>query len=349
VPSNHHPISSSSQKKSSEELHAPPKNQAGQWMVESQWTHFDWKRNWMAVAGIGFLFFLVIVELFFVPSVPTMEEGAGQFDNITLQTGTRLLILGMLTGLVGGLLGMGGGVLKSSGLIIIFGLEMMIVRAVALISNVFIYGSALQRYRKDDLVIKDVVTNMVPGAIVGIVIGFTIGNNVNQLVLKRFLGLFALLVSIQMLHQIYLAKKAEYQAALEDLPVPDFNTPKQRLRLAGIGAPMGFVMGLLGISGGVLAVPLQHFVMKIPFKQAIANSSAAAVTASTIAMIMTIIHGHSQGHFHFMAPILMSLWIIPGTIIGAQLGARLTKMLALDFLKIIYAVLMFAIAMRLSF
>ena len=48
-------------------------------------------------------------------------------------------------------------------------------------------------------------------------------------------------------------------------------------RAALIGVPVGLSNGLLGIGGGVVAVPLQQVVLRIPLQRAIANSSLSIV------------------------------------------------------------------------
>ena len=48
------------------------------------------------------------------------------------------------------------------------------------------------------------------------------------------------------------------------------------------GIPMGFVGGLLGVGGGLLAVPLQNRVFHVPLRNSIANSAATIIALSAI-------------------------------------------------------------------
>ena len=55
-----------------------------------------------------------------------------------------------------------------------------------------------------------------------------------------------------------------------------------RWRAALIGVPVGLSNGLLGIGGGIMAVPLQQVLLRIPLQRAIANSSLCIVFVATL-------------------------------------------------------------------
>ncbi len=91
------------------------------------------------------------------------------------------------------------------------------------------------------------------------------------------------------------------------------------------GFPGGFMSAMLGISGGVITNPLQQTLADIPIKNAIANTLAKASVTVPLACLMIMIMGVKSGHFDFWSPILVALFLIPGSIIGSQLGPALTK------------------------
>ncbi|MGR3220145.1 MAG: sulfite exporter TauE/SafE family protein [Candidatus Anammoxibacter sp.] len=266
--------------------------------------------------------------------------------NVGLSQGIRLLLLGVFSGIVGGMMGMGGGVVKTSGLLLVFGVDILLVRTVALITNVFIYGSATYRNaKKEGLILRKVVELMIPGALIGVVLGFIIGNVIYSIWLQRLLGLFAMVSGLLMLRKLYFSKP------LKIFKMPDTGNDEvfEKGKIACAGLPMGFVMGLFGISGGVVGVPFQRFLLKIPFKNAIANSSVTSLVASTVAMVCALWYEYAYGQYGLSTPIIIALWIIPGNIFGAQLGAYLTGILPLRFIKLLYVIIMLIIGVGLFF
>src|SRR5690606_11176718 len=57
-------------------------------------------------------------------------------------------------------------------------------------------------------------------------------------------------------------------------------------RKAAVGGPMGLLAGLLGIGGGALAVPMQHLVLRMPLRNAIATSAATIASISWLGAIV---------------------------------------------------------------
>ncbi len=267
--------------------------------------------------------------------------------NISVSQGLRLLMLGLFSGIIGGMMGMGGGVVKASGLVIIFGLEVFLVRSIALITNVFIYGSAAYRYlKKNGLVIKEIAEIMIPGALLGVAFGFLLGNVMYSMWLQRLLGVFALYSGMDMLRRVYFSGNSG-----DALPKygPEEFKKENKIKIAGAGFPMGTVMGLFGISGGVIGVPYQRFILKIPLKNAIANTSVTSFVASIFAIFFALWYEHTHGQYGISTPIIMALWIIPGNIVGAQAGSYLTDILPLKFIKLLYVTIMILIGIRLFF
>jgi hypothetical protein len=91
------------------------------------------------------------------------------------------------------------------------------------------------------------------------------------------------------------------------------------------GFPGGFLSAMLGISGGIVTNPLQQILARIPIKNAIANTLAKASVTVPIACLMIMAMGIRAGHFDFWTPVLVALCLIPGSIIGSQLGPALTR------------------------
>lgn len=302
----------------------------------------------------GVCFALIVFSMFSkagpqsdIPGMAANYSDVSMKFDFTFSQGVRLLLLGVFSGIIGGMMGMGGGVVKVSGLLIIFGQGILLARSVSIITNVFIYGSAAYKYiRKNGLLVKDVAELMIPGAILGVVFGFVIGNLLYVSWLKVLLGIFALFSGLSMLRKIYLSKISDGYGLPEYSPQE--YKKESKLKVAGAGFPMGTVMGLFGISGGVFGIPYQKYFLRMPIKNAIANTSVTSFVASAVAIPLVLWQESTHGH-SISTPIIMALWIIPGNVLGSLAGAHLTGVLPSDFIRIFYVLIMLAIGVRLFF
>ncbi len=311
------------------------------------------KIRWAALALCGIFVALILSAMFnseqqdYNPAMTANYLYLHETIDVSFSQGVRLMVLGLISGIIGGMMGMGGGVVKASGLMLIFGLEILLVRSIALITNVFIYGSASYRYiKKNGLVIKKVAELMIPGALLGVAFGFILGNLMHSIWLQRLLGLFALYSGLDMLRKLYFNNSDELD--LSSYSPQQFKQEK-KLKIAGAGFPMGTVMGLFGISGGVIGVPYQNFLLRIPIKNAIANTAITSFFASAFAVLMALWYEYTYGNYSISTPIIMALWIIPGNVVGAQAGSYLTGILPARFIKLFYVIIMLLIGLRLFF
>lgn len=276
------------------------------------------------------IFSLCIVVLWAIFDIE-FKSDSGWMKTVKLILG--LVLLGVGSGILGGMLGMGGGILKVSGLLLIFGYGIYLVRAIALVTDAVVYGSASYRYRKAGFIIPELTKLLIPSAILGVILGIIFGNYVGQAFLEKLLGLHALYVGTDMLWRI-LTNKAE-KIRWDILQNVNEKT------IVTIGTLTGFSSGALGIGGGVLSTPLQQIFLKIPLKNAIANTCHAAIFSCIFGGIIAIIHGVNNNLFTLWTHLLISISIIPGAIIGGQIGSLLTKQFPVNIVRIIFTLLMY--------
>ncbi len=304
-----------------------------------------------------------------LPLLDTDHVGGLRIAGYPLADVFGLALLSLAAGLTGGMMTMGGGVLQVAGMMVFFGYGMYLIRPVAFLTNVVVYGAAALRNNKVGLIQWDKVVPLIPWGVGGVVVGYFIGNSIGDSVVGILLGLFAMTMAAKAVHEILHPDVAddphpdvagapvivngddldELLALTEDKgegKAKRFRLPPGPAHSAILGLPMGLISGILGISGGVIEVPLQRYVGRISLQNAIANSSVLVFWASVAGSLVAFLHGASTGLIHWEAPVTLALLMIPGAYVGGILGARLMRVLPVPVLKGIYAATMATIAVK---
>ncbi len=287
-----------------------------------------------------------------------------------------LALLGLAAGLISGMMTMGGGVLHVAGMMVLFGYGMHLIRPVAYLTNVVVFGAAARRNFQAGLIEWKTVRALTPWAIVGVVAGYFLGNGMDDEAIGVMLGLFALLVVFKGLHEIFTHDESreiliktgnagDEALAVDDiLEDPNDNGPaaakgadkvdasatqraaRRQLWNVILGLPSGLFSGVLGISGGVVSVPMLRFFGAENLRTAIANSSVIVFWASLVGATLAFTHGVSTGLIEWQAPVTLAAIMIPGAYLGGILGAKLMRVLPTIFLKLFYTVIMAAVAAK---
>ncbi len=254
-----------------------------------------------------------------------------------------LAIVGLASGLAGGLLGIGGSVIMLPTLAIVFAHRhppeyQHIYQAAAMIMNFFVAFPATISHFKKQMILWPIVKWIIPAAFIGIFIGVACSNlpifmGTGATHLKHLLGLFLLYVLSYNLYRIIRKNR------LQDITNDDAQKISPILSFGVVGFPMGFLAGLLGIGGGSLCVPLQQVFLKMPLPRAIANSATTIMCISIFGAIyknLTIpanIGGAS-------AALKLAAIVVPTSIIGGYLGAKLTYLLPRNIVRGTFCCLM---------
>lgn len=306
-----------------------------------------------------------------VPAAParldTEHLGGVRIGGYTVGHMLGLALLGLAAGIASGMMTMGGGVIHVAGMMIFFGYGMYLIRPVVYLTNLFVFGAAARRNHRSGLIMWDTVRALTPWAVVGVVVGYFIGNAIGDEAISVFLGIFALLMTAKGLHEIFaedpeeILVKAGQNGEEGSLLTDDFldeaiiggpraepppPTVSRQTRNAGLGMPVGLVSGILGISGGVVAVPLQRFFGDTSLRNAIANSSVIVFWSSLSGALVSFSHGISTGLIEWQAPLSLSAIMVPGAVVGGIVGAKLMKVLPTTILKWTYSGIMAVIAVK---
>ncbi len=255
----------------------------------------------------------------------------------------ELVVLGLLAGTLSGLIGCGGGVLKVSLLIIMFGFEIFLAKVVSLVSCGFMSLSSSYRYVKQGRVDAPALNYLIPSSILGVLIGIGVSMLLDRHVLEFILGLFLVYAALDVAYQIHADRrdqKMDPGNQHADSAAPD------RSVLVWAGLPMGVFSAMLGITGGVIGTPLQRSLLKAPMKTCIANTLVTVVFVSFLGGALLLIEGLIRDYFSFQTFVMVLLAVMPGSVVGGQLGARLNEELPVNYIKGIYAAVVLFISYK---
>lgn len=249
------------------------------------------------------------------------------------------LSLGAITGFLAGLLGIGGGVISVPGLVYAFSFlaipqvilmhlaEGSSIAAIALTMIV-----AVLTHHKNKMIDWIIVKQLAPGIVVGCILGVFIAAFLPTKALKVIFGIFVLVIAVQLLW----SHKREKSVS----PPPSLLIQKAS------GIFVGLLSGLLGIGGGVVAVPLL-LRFGLPIHQASATSTTCALLASLIGTISFSMAGWyvaglpsgATGYVYWPAALCVGI----AGIVFVRFGTRLAKRLSGTVLKRLFALLLLII------
>ncbi len=251
------------------------------------------------------------------------------------------LLLGAFAGLVAGLLGVGGGLIIVPVLVFIFTgqgvAEHLIVHlavGTSLATIVFTSISSVRAHHQHGAVLWPAFWQLTPGIVIGAWLGALFADVLASDQLRRFFGVFELLVAIQMTFNVK--------------PRPHRQLPG-RAGMVGAGSVIGAISAIVGIGGGTMTVPFLVW-CNVAMRKAVATSSACGLPIAVAGATGFIVTGwnavdlpaYSSGYVYWPA----FIGIVIASVLSAPLGARLAHRLPAAQLKRIFAVLLYILGLR---
>ena len=252
----------------------------------------------------------------------------------------ELAALGLVTGFLAGLLGVGGGmligpfmtlILSAQGVSADLAVKMAIATSMATI--MFTSVSSVRAHHQRGAMRWNIVKGLAPGIVLG---GAIAGAGVFALLKGTTLAIvFALFVSFSAT-QMFLDRK----------PRPGRQMPGTAGQLA-TGSLIGFLSGLVGAGGGFISVPFM-VAHNVAIVNAVATSAALGfpiALANTVGYVVsgTAVAGLPSGALGYVW--LPGLVVIAScSVLTAPLGARTAHRLPVDQLKRVFAVLLYSLA-----
>ncbi len=253
------------------------------------------------------------------------------------------ILIGILTGIMSGLLGIGGGVIMVPALVVIFNWQglpqhylMQIVTATSLTAIIMTTFMAAWSHHKRGAVQWSLLKTFIPGTVIGALIGVWIAKQISTHHLQIAFAVFAILLGLRLI----------WGAHKKDKVVKSTPHPLVLLLLASL---VGILSGMLGLGGGVLLVPIFLW-LGVAMVQASATSAACAFPTALSGSIMAMIAGwHISGlpamcfgFVYLPAALILGL----ASLVGAPLGVALAHRLPVPIVKRIFGVVLLLIAGR---
>ena len=252
----------------------------------------------------------------------------------------ELVLLGVGTGFLAGLLGIGGGMLMMPFITLIMAgrgvapdLAVKMAIATSMATIIFTSISSVRAHHRRGAVRWDIVKRLAPGIVVGSIIG---SMGVFALLKGSYLAIFfGLFVSFSAT-QMFLDKK----------PKPTRRMPGAAGQFAA-GGVIGFLSGLVGAGGGFISVPFMTW-CNVAIHSAVATSAALGFPIAVANVLGYVVSGLNvqdlpAGSFGY-------IWLPALTVIAvcsfftAPLGAKAAHKLPVSKLKRVFASILYVLA-----
>lgn len=275
--------------------------------------------------------------------------------------GLMLLAMGLSVGVLSGMFGIGGGFVITP-LLIFLGVPPLVAvgTGVSQVVAVSVSGAIHQWFSKN--------VDLLMGALLlsGGVVGATTGVALQRL-LKAYgqldvfislcyvlvLGTIGTLMFVESLSTMRKRRALPHASArrggqhtwVQGLPLKRrFRTSKlyvSTIPPVAIGLAVGWLTALIGVGGGFVVIPALIYLMRVPTRVAIGTSIFQVVF---IAAYSTLLHSTQN----FSVDLMLALPLMIGGVVGAQYGARIGQRLNAEQLRILLALLVLAVGVRMA-
>ena len=261
-------------------------------------------------------------------------------DLLSPQLIAELAMLGICSGFLAGLLGIGGGMVMVPFISIILsqrgvedGFAVKMAIATSMSTILFTSISSVRAHHRRGAVRWDLVKGLAPGIVLGSMIAS--------------LGVFALLKGAYLatFFALFVGFSAT-QMFLDKKPTPNRQMPGFAGQL-GVGSCIGFLSGLVGAGGGFISVPFMSW-CNVAIHNAVATSAALGFPIALANVTGYIIGGWSMqglpaGAFGYIwVPALVV--IAACSMVTAPLGAKAAHTLPVKKLKRVFASILYLLA-----
>ena len=109
-----------------------------------------------------------------------------------------------------------------------------------------------------------------------------------------------------------------------------------------IGAVVGFLSAIMGVGGGFILVPAMIYLLGMPTKVVIGTSLFQIIFVTGFTTVVHAVNSHT-------VDMMLALLLIAGGVVGAQIGTLVGVKLRAEQLRILLAVMVLAVAIKIAF
>ena len=258
---------------------------------------------------------------------------------------------GVVTGMIGALFGIGGGIFLIPVLVLVFGLPMHQALAASIIAVIATSTSTasifVERGQSNIRLGMSLEIMTTIGAIIG---GFA-ANLLPGDMLKKIFAVFL----VSMAGLMWDRTRRHGEGRIVDDPAARVRgryydaAEKREVRYsvrnlrAGMAVSFfaGNISGLLGVGGGIVKVPVMNMVCGVPMKAATATSNFMIGVTAVASAFLYFAHGNVQPYYTAAAV----LGVLGGSALGARIGAKMKG----GTIMALFIILMLVVAGRMFF
>jgi uncharacterized protein len=261
------------------------------------------------------------------------------------------LLFGGLVGVVSGLVGVGGGIVmvpllyllfahpEWSGIVVPPAHHAVVAHATSLFVIVPTALAGILAYQRSRLVAWRVALPMVGTALLAAIVGVQVAVRLPPEVLKAAFGAFLMASGLNLL-----------RASGKDGGDGGELGGGWLLAVVG-GLLIGFITSLLGVGGGIVAIPILIYLVRLDMKRVAATSLGIVVFSAFTGAVTYMITGWGHPELppgsagYVFVPVGLAL--MPGAVLSVRLGVRINKKLNARALKVVFGVVFLLVGLRL--
>ncbi len=239
--------------------------------------------------------------------------------------------VGIVSGILGGILGLGGGVFLVPALVMLFHTPMHVAVGTSLV-GVIATSTGVAALSSEEispdvpLALRfEIATTL--GAVGGSVLAGFLSSNT----LSVIFGLMVVGVGV------YTMLKSEHPGAQEGAVTGEYEVHNWPLGL-GMGTVAGGLAGMLGVGGGFIKVPVMYTVMGVPIR--IATVTSHLMVGITAAASVFVYYARGDVHPLVAAPAAIGMFA------GAGVGAFVARKMHVSWIKTALVVFLFLIGLE---
>jgi uncharacterized membrane protein YfcA len=277
--------------------------------------------------------------------------------------GLLIVALGAATGILSGLFGVGGGFLTTP-LLIFYGIPPTVAAASAATQVTGASVSGVFAHSRNNGVDYHIGGVIVAGGMLGALVGaglFTLLREMGQIdvviniLYVLLLGTIGGLMGREALQGVFpqrfgggakRAAKRRHHPAIAGLPYR-WRFYRSGLYISPLGPLiLGVIVGILtmlmGVGGGFIMVPAMLYILGMSARVVVGTS---LFNILFITMLVTMVHAFTTR----AVDIVLAGLLLVGSVIGAQLGTKIASLAKPEFLRLVLAAIVLAIALRMAF